>query len=207
MKMDAAQLISHIEGIKPCTTKRNALYLVSLMQEIIMSKVKFKFFKITQQEVIERIKSAHKSIGDFNEALLELKDEFGASHVQFFNRSHSLACFQFHGNSCVDKKVWKKGNGGWLPKVKTEHKRKVDSLPKVIDPNSIIQVYGLGNEMVLGEAESRGIPMHSSQLIGNIDKERLYIKVPFNGDFSLNLDQSLIEVKEWEVMRDLDQSE
>tara|TARA_R110002020_G_scaffold11199_1_gene42389 strand:- start:1619 stop:2122 length:504 start_codon:yes stop_codon:yes gene_type:complete len=161
-------------------------------------KVQFKYFKITQDEVLNKIEDCLKSIEVRNKAVAKLAKDLGSSEILQWNGG-GVAAFKFE--SMPDRAIWKKVKHGFMPKAKTSELKLMRELPKEDDYRDIIKVYGLGGEMIMGEKGSRGFKLHSSFLQGNRETNYYYITVPYQGDFDKDIDDSLIEIKEWEALK------
>ena len=169
--------------------------------EIIM---KFKYFKITEQSALDDIELAIQSIEARDLAVKNLAKKLGAEDCLQFNGGE-IAAFTFY--VWPDKSIWKSVKHGFLPKVKTEEGKMVAALPKILDWQDVIKRYGFGHEMILGEpsANRRGFPMHSSSLKGNRESSFYAIKAPYTDEFDRELHVSLLELKEWEVLKAIDE--
>lgn len=167
--------------------------------------MKFKYFQITEKETLEHIEACLLSITAREGALAELAKKLGASDCLQFNGG-SVAAFTF--NSCPDRTVWKKVKYGFLPKVKTEENKMILAIPKSMNYRDIIKKYSFGGEMMIGGlASSGGFKMHSSYIKGNRKTGFYAIVVPYADEFDREVGSSLIEIKEWEMLKGMDSSE
>jgi hypothetical protein len=166
--------------------------------------MKFKYFRITEQSALDDIELALKSIEARDVAVKNLAEKLGAYDCLQYNEG-SIAAFKF--NSVPDKSVWKKVKHGFLPKAKTHEQKMIVSLPKLLDWQEIIKRYGFGHEMRIGDRvpNGTGFRMHSSYLKGNRESSFYAIVVPYIGDFEKEVHQSLVELKEWEVLKAIDE--
>lgn len=170
--------------------------------------MKFKYFQITESKTIQHIKECLESISVREAKLAELAKSFGALECLVFSGG-SIAAFKFKYDERPDKKVWKKVKHGFMPKVKTNERMRVIEIPKSIDYRDVIKKYGFGNEMLIGDQVSggTGFRMHSSHLKGNAENNFWAIVVPYQKEFDRKVDDSLVEIKEWEVTKGCDSSE
>ena len=168
--------------------------------------VQFKYFKITEQSTLDEIENCIVSIGDRKNALLKLAKSFGAEDVLQFTDG-GVAAFNFYSNP--DKSSWKKSKHGHLPKAKSNEQKLLSEIPYSKDYRDIIKKYNLGHEMILGEpkAGSMGFPMHSSHIKGNRKTGFYAITVPYQGEFDRDIHESLVEIKEWELVKGMDAGE
>ena len=166
--------------------------------------VKFKYFKITEQSTLDHIEECLVSVGVRVEATDALKLEVGAYECRSYS-SGEIAYFAF--NSQPDRKVWKKVKGGFMPKAKTKENNLILDLPKSIDYRDITKKYNLGGEMMLGDqAPSGGFRMHSSYIRGSRKSGFYAIVVPYQKDFDRDIDDSLVEIKEWELLKEIEEA-
>ena len=168
--------------------------------------IEYKYFQITEKETLDHIEHCLLSIGVRNKAIQELVKELGARECFQWNRG-GIASFSF--NARPDKAIWKKVKHGYMPKVKTEEYKLINSLPESIDYRDIIKKYSFGGEMILGEPTrpSGGFPMISSGIQGSRKNNFYVIKVPYQGEFDREVDKSLLEIKEWEMMKGIDEGD
>ena len=168
--------------------------------------IKYKYFKITEKETLDHIEHCLLSIGVRNKAILELTRELGARECFQWNRG-GIASFSFNGRP--DKAIWKKVKHGYMPKVKTTEDKLMQALPKSIDYREIIKKYSFGDEMILGEPTrpSGWLAMVSSSIQGSKKNKFYVIKVPYQGEFDREVDKSLLEIKEWEMLKGMDENE
>lgn len=166
--------------------------------------VKFKYFQITETEALNHIEQCLVSIEVRNKAIQELSDKFGAYECLQFSRG-GIAAFSF--NSTPDKSVWKSVKHGFMPKAKTDELKMIADLPESIDYQDVIKKYGFGGEMIIGEptGAGRGFPMYSSGIKGNRKTSFYVIKVPHDGEFKKQVHESLKEIKEWEMMKGIEE--
>jgi len=167
--------------------------------------MKFKYFKITEQSAIDDLELAIQSIGVRNSAVAGLAEKLDAYDCLQFSEG-SIAGFKFY--SSPDKAIWKKVKHGFLPKVKTDEYKMISELPKKLDYRDVINRYGFGNEMLIGERASNGtgFRMHSSYIKGNRESAFYAIVVPYNEEFDREVHVSLLEMKEWEVLKAIDEA-
>ena len=166
--------------------------------------MKFKYFKITEQSALDDIELAIQSIEARDLAVKNLAKKLGAEDCLQFNGGE-IAAFTFY--VWPDKSIWKSVKHGFLPKVKTEEGRMVAALPKILDWQDVIKRYGFGSEMIIGErsANGTGFRMWSSSLKGNRHSSFYAIKAPYTDEFEREVHDSLIEIKEWEVLKAIDE--
>jgi hypothetical protein len=166
--------------------------------------MKFKYFKITEQSALDDIELALQSIEERDLAVKSLADKLGAYDCLQYTHG-GIAAFKFY--STPDKLVWKKVKHGFLPRSKTEEYKILSGLPSLLEWQDVIKRYGFGNEMIIGERSSSGtgIRMHSSSLKGNRKSSFYAIVVPYSADFEKEVHQSLVELKEWEVLKAIDE--
>jgi hypothetical protein len=167
--------------------------------------MKFKYFKITEQSALDSIELALQSIEARALAVKTLVKKLGAYDCLQYNEG-GIAAFAF--SEIPDKTVWKYVKHGFLPRVKTKEHKMVVNLPKILEWQDVIKSYGFGREMIIGEpsANTRGFPMHSSSLKGNRHSSFYAIKVPYTEEFDREVHNSLIELKEWEVIKAIDEA-
>ena len=166
--------------------------------------MKFKYFKITEQSALNDIELAIKSHEDRDVAVEKLAKKLGAYDCLQFSEG-SIAGFKFYSNP--DKAIWKKVKHGFLPKVKTDEHLMVAKLPKRLDYIEVIVQYGFGHEMLIGDRVPNGTAfrMHSSYIRGNRQSAFYAIVVPYNDEFDREIHESLLELKEWEVLKAIDE--
>ena len=166
--------------------------------------MKFKYFKITEQSALDDIELALKSIEARDLAVKNLTKKLGAEDCLQF-QGGCIAAFTFYPTP--DKKIWKKVKHGFLPKVKTEEYKMVSSLPKRLDWQEVIKRYGFGREMIIDErsANGAGFRMRSAYLKGNRKSGFYAIVVPYIDEFDKEVHDSLVEIKEWEVLKAIDE--
>ena len=170
--------------------------------------MKFKYFQITEKETLDHIEKCLVSITVRDTALVELSKHLGARECLQFSGG-SLAAFSFNYNERPDKASWKKVKHGFMPKVKTDENKLLLDVPKSIDYRDVVKKYGFGGEMILGEPTKPhgGFPMYSSGIQGNRKTGFYAIKVPYVNDFDRDVDSTLVEIKEWEMLKGMDSSE
>jgi len=168
--------------------------------------IKYKYFQITKKETLDHIEHCLLSIGVRNKTLQELTKELGARECFQWNGG-GIAYFSF--NCPPDKATWKKVKHGYMPKVKTKEYKLTQELPKSIDYRDIIKKYSFGDEMILGEPTrpNGGFPMISSGIQGSRKNNFYVIKVPYQGEFDSEVDKSLLEIKEWEMLKGIDEGD
>ncbi len=168
--------------------------------------VKFKYFQITETETLNHIEQCLVSIEVRNKAIQELSNKFGADECLQFSRG-GIAAFSF--DSTPDKSIWKSVKYGFMPKAKTNELKMISDLPQSIDYQDVIKKYGFGGEMIIGEptGAGRGFPMYSSGIKGNRKTGFYVIKVPYDSEFKKEVHESLKELKEWEMMKGIEESE
>jgi hypothetical protein len=90
-----------------------------------------------------------------------------------------------------------------MPKVKTDENKLLMGVPKQIDYRDIIKKYNFGGEMFIGERSSNGtgFRMHSSYLKGSSKTGFYAIVVPYVDEFDRKIDSTLVEIKEWEMLK------
>lgn len=170
-----------------------------------MSNVNWKYFEITKKESFEFIESALDSRNASIDAANDFCKKVGAVDVFQYNTG-AIAAISFYGSKTeIDMKVWKKVKDGHMPRAKTELAKEMQNLPKIINANDVCRDYGFGGEMVLGGKGVRGFKMHSSYIKGVRKSNKWFICVPYNDDFNKAVDGSLIERKEWEVLKSMDE--
>lgn len=170
-----------------------------------MSNVNWKYFQITNQEHLLFIKDRLESRDRAIEAAIALRDEVGAKEVYQYNTG-AVAAFCFYGSKVdLDMTIWKKVKDGHMPRAKTDLAKKVKELPRIENANDVCKFYGFGGEMVLGEQTGRGFKMHSSYIRGVKGSDFWCISVPYNEEFEKEVSESLIELKEWEMLKKLDE--
>ena len=170
--------------------------------------MKFKYFQITEQSTLDHIEECLLSISVRESALAALAKEFGALECSV-SSGGGIAAFKFNYSERPDKAAWKKVKHGFMPKVKTKENKKLIGVPKSIDYRDIIEKYNFGHEMLIGEqsASGMGFKMHSSYLRGSRKTGFYAITVPYQNEFEREVDASLVEIKEWEVLKGIDSSE
>jgi hypothetical protein len=168
--------------------------------------MQFKYFKITAQASLDAIELALQSIEVRDLAVKCLADKLGAYDCLQFSDG-GIAAFKF--KSAPDKAKWKKSKYGFLPKAKTDEQKMMVSLPRLLDWKEVIKRYGFGHEMIIGDRVPNGTAfrMHSSYLKGNRKSSFYAIVVPYSGDFEKEVHQSLVELKEWEILKAIDEGE
>ncbi len=168
--------------------------------------MKFKYFQITEQSTLDHIEKCLVSIKAREVALVELSKEFGAKDCLQYS-SGGIAAFSFNYNERPDKSVWKKVKHGFMPKVKTNEHMRIIETPPSIDYRDIIKKYSFGGEMIIGEPISPrgGFPMHSSSIKGSRKNNFYVIKVPYQNEFDRDVDSTLLEIKEWEMLKGMDE--
>jgi hypothetical protein len=164
----------------------------------------FKYFKITEQSSIDYIEMALQSIEARDLAVKKLSEKLGARDCLQYNDGR-VAAFTF--SEIPDKAVWKYVKHGFLPRVKTKEHKMIVALPEILDWQKAIECYGFGNEMIIGERASngRGFRMISSSIKMNRKACFYAIKVPYTGEFDREVHPSLVELKEWEVLKAIDE--
>jgi hypothetical protein len=164
----------------------------------------FKYFKITEQSALDDIELAIQSIETRNLKVEKLTEKLGAYDCLQFSEG-SVAAFKFY--SSPDKAIWKKSKHGFLPKVKTDEYKMMSELPKQLDYRDVIKQYGFGEEMMIGDRVPNGtaIRMHSSYIKGNRESGFYAIVVPYTDEFDREVHPSLVELKEWEVLKAIDE--
>lgn len=164
-----------------------------------------KYFQITEQETLDYIEACIASIGKRDSAVDELTKKLGAYECLQFQGGQIAG---FHFNSTPDRAIWKKTKHGYLPKVKTDEAKLVNDLPQTKDYKDAIKKYGFGGEMIIGDRpeSGRGFKMHSSYLKGYKGSGFYVIVVPFQDDFDREVHSSLVELKEWEVLKAIDEA-
>ena len=167
--------------------------------------MKFKYFKITEKTALDAIELAIQSIEVRDLAVKKLAEELGAHDCLQFSGG-SIAAFKFY--SKPDKAIWEKAKHGFLPKVKTDECKMMRALPKQLDYRDVIKQYGFGNEMIIGERAPTGTAfrMHSSHIKGNRKSAFYAIVVPYTEDFDREVHASLLELKEWEVLKAIEEA-
>ena len=170
--------------------------------------MKFKYFQITEQSTLDHIEECLVSIATREKSLAELAKKFGALECLVFSNG-SIAAFKFKYNERPDKAVWKKVKHGFMPKVKTNEHMRVIEVPKSIDHRDVIKKYGFGGEMFIGDQvpNGTGFRMHSSYIKGNRKTGFYAITVPYQDEFDREVHNSLLEIKEWEVLKGMDVTE
>lgn len=164
--------------------------------------MKNKYFKITEKSTLDEIESCLVSSENKKKFLDKLTDDFGASYCLQYNGG-DVAAFKF--DKMPDRKVWKKVKHGFLPKVKTKENKLLCESPKVTSYKDVIRKYKFGDEMIIGEHTGRGFAMHSSYIKGNRKSGEYFIVAPFKGEFDREVHESLLEVKEWEMMKAIEE--
>ena len=170
--------------------------------------MKFKYFQITEQSTLDDIEKCLISINAKEVALFNIAKTFGARECLQYSGG-SVAAFKFDYNSKPDRSVWKKVKHGFMPKVKTDENKLLSEIPKSMDYRDLIKKYNLGGEMLIGEQSfsGMGFKMHSSYVRGNRKTGFYAITVPYQDDFDREIDGSLIEIKEWEMIKGMDTNE
>ena len=166
--------------------------------------MKFKYFKITEQSALDDIELAIQSIEVRDLAVKELAEKLGSYDCLQYSEG-SVAAFKFY--STPDKSVWKKVKHGFLPKVKTEEYKMVSGLPPLLEWQEVIKRYGFGHEMMIGDRvpNGTGLRMHSSYLKGSRNSSFYAVVVPYTDEFDREVHESLLELKEWEVLKAIDE--
>ena len=166
--------------------------------------MKFKYFKITEKQCLDEIELALQSREARDLAVKNLAEKLGAIDCLQFSEG-SIAGFRF--NSPPDRAVWKVVKHGFLPKVKTNEQKMIAELPKLIDYREIIKRYGFGGEMIIGDHSQRGgFRMHSSYIKWNRNSGFYAIVVPYTESFEREVHPTLLELKEWEVMKAIEEA-
>ena len=167
--------------------------------------MKHKYFQITEQSTLDHIANCLASISTRESSLAALAEKLGARQCLQFNGG-GVAAFSFNGRP--DKAVWKVVKHGFMPKVKTDENKLLEAIPRSIDYRDTIKKYGFGGEMLIGDqAAGGGFRMHSSFLKGNKKTGFYAINVPYQGEFDREVHSSLLEIKEWEMLKGMDSSE
>jgi hypothetical protein len=166
--------------------------------------MKFKYFQITEKETLDYIEQCLVSIEVRNAAVKTLAKKLDAYDCLQWN-SGGIAAFCFI--SRPDKTVWKSVKHGFMPKAKTDELKLVGDIPKAIDYRDIIKKYGFGGEMIMGDPERAGggFPMHSSYIKGSRKTGFYAVKVPYQDEFDKEVHDSLIEIKEWEMLKGIEE--
>jgi hypothetical protein len=164
----------------------------------------FKYFKITEKSALDDIELAIQSIETRDLEVGKLTEKLGAYDCLQYSEG-SIAAFKFY--STPDKSVWKRVKHGLLPKVKTDEYKMMSELPKQLDYRDVIKQYGFGKEMMIGDRVPNGtaLRMHSSYIKGNRESGFYAIVVPYTGEFDREVHPSLVEIKEWEVLKAIDE--
>jgi hypothetical protein len=167
--------------------------------------MKFKYFKITENSALNDLELALQSIETRDLAVKKLAEKIGAYDCVQFSEG-SIAGFTFYSNP--DKAVWKKVKHGFLPKVKTNEYLMLAQLPAQRDYRDVIKRYGFGREMIIGgrSENGRGFRMHSSYVKGNRKSGFYAIVVPYTEEFDREVHASLLELKEWEVIKAIEEA-
>ena len=164
--------------------------------------MKFKYLQITDKSVLNEIEACIVSIETRDKSLRDLAKKFGAYNCLQFSDGR-VAGFEF--SSRPEKTTWKNVKYGFMPKAKTSELKMMNDIPCQKDYRDTIKQYGFGGEMIIGQPNGvGGFPMHSSSIKGNRKTSFYVIKVPFQGDFDKEVDQSLVEIKEWEMLKGID---
>ena len=168
--------------------------------------MKFKYFKITEKSALDYIELALKSIEVRGVALKKLTEKLGAYDCLQYSGG-GIASFEF--KSTPDKSIWKKVKYGFLPKVKTNEQKMMAALPKRLEWQEVVKRYGFGGEMMIGDRVpgGTGIRMHSSYLKGNRASKFYAIVVPYSVEFDKEVHASLVEIKEWELIKAMDEED
>ena len=166
--------------------------------------MKFKYFKITEQSTLDHIEECLVSVTKRERANLDLSKKFGAKEV-FMYDSGGIGYFVF--DSLPDMTLWKKVKHGFMPRAKTNEQNLMRELPEQLQYNDIIKKYNLGGEMIIGErVNGRGFSMHSSYVRGSRKSGFYAIVVPYQKDFDRDIDDSLVEIKEWELLKEIEEA-
>lgn len=163
-----------------------------------MDKPNYKFFQITDALDLKFIQDAHQSEIDYQQKVLDMAQDFGAVRAFFYNRSKEVAYFIF--NNTPDRDIWKKANNGFLPKVSTEPAKLLRDLALPTKPEDVFERYGLANHSVL-----LGLAEYYTYLDG-VNDGPMFLAVPYEGEWTFDLPKSLREVKEWQMMKAIDQA-
>lgn len=168
--------------------------------------VEFKFFKIVCPVALDELKQIRARKQVRQDAILELVKEFGAEYAREYRRG-GIAYFSFPCGHSIDGRVWKKAHDGLYPKARTAEVEKIRALPPAEQFENVLSRWGLGGEMVLGApvGPRGGFPMHSSHLLGDFGKQFFYIKVPYTGEYDKPTPEGLVEIKEWEALKGMDE--
>lgn len=164
----------------------------------------FKYFQITEKETLDHIESCLVSIEVRGAAVKALSKKLGAYDCLQWNNG-GIAAFCFSDRP--DKAIWKSVKHGFMPKAKTDELRLLADIPKAVDYRDIIKKYGFGGEMIIGEptGSGRGFPMHSSSIRGSRKTGFYAIKVPYQDEFDKEVHESLLEIKEWEMLKGMEE--
>ena len=161
----------------------------------------FKYFKVTEQSVLDHIEECILSIIARREALDKLAEQFGSYECLLFTGG-DIAAFKFKYAEQPDRKIWKKTKYGFMPKVKTEEYKLICAAPVAIDHQETVKKYGFGHEMILGDQVSGGgFSMHSSHIRGNRKTNFYVVVVPYTDKFEREVDKSLFEIKVLEMLK------
>lgn len=165
-----------------------------------------KFYRVTEGPMIERLAEIKSTRDESSRKLNELAGTYDATEILTFT-SGSVAAFVF--DSKPDLAVWKKVQHGWLPKVSTKQGKIIGKKVKECGDrppfNDALKAYNLDRMMILGEMTRNGVPMCSAQLQGHFDDMVFFVKVPYTDSepYESKFD-TMVEIKEWEMMKHLD---
>lgn len=168
--------------------------------------MEYKFYRVTEGPMIERLAEIKAMRDESSKKLNELAGTYDATEILTFT-SGSVAAFVFDNKP--DLAVWKKVQHGWLPKVSTKQGKIIGKNVKACGERpsfkDALKVYGIKNMMILGTASSRGMPMHTAQLVGHFDDMVFFVKVPYtDGEPYVCKFDTMVEVKEWEMLKHID---
>jgi hypothetical protein len=166
--------------------------------------MRYKYFQITEKSTLELVVLALQSMKIRDLAVKSLAQKLGAYDCLQY-RGGEVAAFKF--KATPDKSVWKKSKYGFLPKAKTDEQQRVKALPELVRWQSVLELYGFGDEMIIGEREHgrTGFPLHSSYLKGRRKTLFYVIVVPYTKEFDRKVHKSLVELKEWEVLKAIEE--
>lgn len=164
----------------------------------------FKYLQIINKETLDHIERCLVSIEVKDKYLADLAKKFGAYECLQWNGG-GIAAFCFSNRP--DKAIWKSVKYGFMPKAKTDELKQLGETPKSIDYRDIIKKYGFGGEMIIGDQVSTGgFRMHSSSIKGSRKSSFYVIKVPYQDEFDREIHSDLVEIKEWEMMKGIEEA-
>lgn len=165
--------------------------------------MKYQYYKVTGGKLSAKMHELRDAKVVFNEHMRSVCDTVGAMNFNQYT-SGPLASIIF--DKPPAKEVWKKADGGYLPKRSTTAGRKIQDLinkvriPKTYD--SALALFGLKGRMILGGATRQGVPMCTAHIVGKFEQGVFFIKVPVTDSEPYEAtDPDMVKCEEWEMMK------